>query len=190
LWADAAILQERYDPDVFGLSDEQRGSLRAAVVGASARPEVRGAVHNVYRALQDAIELRKPICSTSGRCCRFDQFGHKLFVTTMELGTLVHDCAHSRLVRVDSNHHSCPFQQQNLCSLHAIRPFGCRVFFCDETSTDWQREQYGRFHAEFKRLHEEFRVPYYYIEWREALSAVQLISPTTAGRVVGPNPTF
>jgi hypothetical protein len=58
-----------------------------------------------------------------------------------------------------------------LCGVHAIRPFGCRIFFCDPTAGDWQQQQYELFHAELKKLHERFDVPYFYVEWRFALNA-------------------
>jgi len=58
--------------------------------------------------------------------------------------------------------------------VHAIRPFGCRMFFCDATSTAWQNEAYEQFHARLKRLHEELGVPYFYVEWRQALGALGL----------------
>jgi Fe-S-cluster containining protein len=66
----------------------------------------------------------------------------------------------------------CPLQKENLCSVHAIRPFGCRIFFCDTTATQWQQERYELFHAELKQLHERFDVPYFYVEWRSALAAI------------------
>jgi hypothetical protein len=58
--------------------------------------------------------------------------------------------------------------------VHRIRPFGCRIFFCDPTAQEWQSERYEVFHAELKRLHEALGVPYFYIEWREALRALDL----------------
>jgi Fe-S-cluster containining protein len=70
---------------------------------------------------------------------------------------------------------SCVFQVEGLCTVHGIRPFGCRVFFCDETATDWQYEQYDRFHAQLRRLHEQLDVPYFYVEWRAALAALRLV---------------
>jgi Fe-S-cluster containining protein len=151
------------------------------VLSAASRPEVVEAVRNIHIALQDAIDLHKPICITSGRCCRFDEFGHRLFVTTMELGTFVgglteveqgHDSTELAEVLSGSAGGRCPFQKDKLCSVHTIRPFGCRVFFCDATATDWQHQQYARFHAELKRLHDEMRIPYFYVEWREAMGIV------------------
>jgi Fe-S-cluster containining protein len=67
----------------------------------------------------------------------------------------------------------CPFQVAKLCGVHALRPFGCRMFFCDPSATDWQNETYERFHAELRRLHEAMGVPYRYVEWRAALRALE-----------------
>ena len=66
----------------------------------------------------------------------------------------------------------CPYQLNGLCAAHEARPFGCRVYFCDPASTDWQHDQYERFHAAIRELHERFGVPYWYAEWRDALNAV------------------
>ncbi|HWB54725.1 MAG TPA: hypothetical protein VG722_11050 [Tepidisphaeraceae bacterium] len=69
---------------------------------------------------------------------------------------------------------SCPYQIDGLCSVHAIRPFGCRIFFCDESSIQWQRDRYELFHQQIKEIHNQFEIPYFYIEWRNALAAVGL----------------
>ena len=70
----------------------------------------------------------------------------------------------------------CPFQVAKLCGVHEIRPFGCRIYFCDATSTVWQQEAYEAFHGQLKRLHESLGVPYFYVEWRSALAVVLGIS--------------
>ncbi len=67
---------------------------------------------------------------------------------------------------------SCRFQVQGLCSVHAIRPFGCRIFYCDPTAEQWQQEQYERLHAQLKQAHERLGVQYWYVEWRTALRVV------------------
>jgi Fe-S-cluster containining protein len=155
---------------VTALTSEQAKCFAAAVAAAT-RPDVNSAVENVYRALQDAIDLRRPICTSSGRCCRFEEFGHRLFVTTLEMAAFVSQ-ANRPLNPGAWDKTGCPFQLNRLCDVHEIRPFGCRIFFCDETSTQWQAEQYERFHREIKRLHEELGVPYFYVEWRQALAAL------------------
>ena len=155
-------------------------SLAEAVRGAAGRAEVRDAVRGVYADVQREIDLRRPVCVVSGRCCRFEEFGHRLFVTTAELAAFVHDLPEAwkpeatkpKAIPWDGT--GCPFQSNKLCGVHAVRPFGCRMFFCDATSTDWQNETYERFHAKLKRLHEDLGVPYCYVEWRQALKALGL----------------
>ncbi len=153
------------------------------------RADACQAVRNIYARLQLEIDHRKPICVASGKCCNFDTYGHRLYVTTLELATFAADLKSSqnqpessgssaqlrgRLgvslnVLEPSTSGGCPLQQGKLCGVHAIRPFGCRIFFCDPTATQWQQEQYERFHAELKQLHHQFDVPYHYMEWRGAV---------------------
>lgn len=144
--------------------------LNQAVWQASRRRDVRDAIDQLYRSVQDEIDRRQPICVISGRCCRFEEFGHRLYVTTLELARFVSDLS----VEPDSSWDGtgCPFQRNRLCTVHPIRPFGCRMFFCDATSTDWQNATYARFHADLKRLHDDLGVPYFYVEWRNGLSQV------------------
>jgi Fe-S-cluster containining protein len=158
---------------VIALTTDQSKTFADAVANAT-RPEVCEAIENVYRALQDAIDLRRPICVSSGLCCRFEEFGHRLFVTTLEMAAFVSQ-ADRPLNPGTWDGTGCPFQLNRLCDVHPIRPFGCRIFFCDETSTQWQTEQYERLHRELKRLHAELAVPYFYVEWREALAALSTL---------------
>ncbi|HVT90247.1 MAG TPA: YkgJ family cysteine cluster protein [Tepidisphaeraceae bacterium] len=148
------------------LSEQDGRDFSDAVNSASRRVEVRQAVSNLYSALQDAIDLRGPVCRTSGRCCRFEEFNHRLFVTTLEMAAFLGNLGETGI----SNPGGCIFQKGGLCSVHTIRPMGCRVFFCDSTATQWQQDQYARFHQELKRLHSELEVPYFYVEWRQGLS--------------------
>lgn len=152
---------------------EAENLLRRAVTDASRRPEVRAAVGRLYADVQAEIDRRRPVCVVSGRCCRFEEYGHRLYVTTMELATFVAGLG-DRRAPDPWDGTGCPFQSNKLCTVHAIRPFGCRMFFCDATSTQWQNEAYEQFHARLKRLHEEMVVPYAYVEWRQALKALGL----------------
>jgi Fe-S-cluster containining protein len=155
------------------MTDEQ---FQHPVREASRRADVRAAVGRLYADVQKEIDARRPLCVVSGRCCRFEEFGHRLFVTTMELAAFVHDLGAMNAARERApwDGTGCPFQSGKLCGVHAIRPFGCRMFFCDATATDWQNETYERFHARMKSLHEELGVPYVYVEWRQALKMLGL----------------
>jgi Fe-S-cluster containining protein len=97
-----------------------------------------------------------------------------LYVTTLELAAFVAGLPEQSKSAAAWDGTGCPFQVAKLCSVHPIRPFGCRMFFCDATATAWQNERYERFHAELKRLHEQLGVPYLYVEWRRALRELNL----------------
>jgi Fe-S-cluster containining protein len=161
--------------------------IKDAIEQAARDPEAIEAVHRIYDELSAQIATRRPVCEMSGRCCRFEEYGHRLYVTTIELGAFLAGLRQGgRTVRA-WNGAGCPFQLSKLCSVHAIRPFGCRVFFCDPTATDWQNEQYERFHRQLKALHEQTGIPYYYLEWRHALVILfpEELSQTPVTNVVG-----
>jgi Fe-S-cluster containining protein len=155
--------------------------LRQWVTEAAGRAEVRAAVGRVYEDLQRRIEERKPICVISGRCCRFEEFGHRLYVTTAELAAFV---AELGCVQGQAREGGCAFQKGKICGVHAIRPMGCRVFFCDATATDWQREIYEEFHGRLKELHRDLSIPYTYVEWRFACRELGLDSASHEERVM------
>jgi len=143
----------------------------------------------VARVLADAdadIAARRPVCRSSGRCCRFEEYGHRLYVTAAEL---LH-FAHVHITPMSENRNSkienrksiplpqffaqaaprgCPYQIDNLCTAREARPLGCRIYFCDENAQAWQNEVYERYHARLKELHATHGIPYRYMEWREAL---------------------
>lgn len=155
--------------------------LKEAILAAGERQEVRDAVEAVYKDLAAEIDRHWTLCGASGRCCRFEEYGHRLFITAIELGTFIHDLRRmnqpaklvSAITAWDGT--GCPFQVGKLCGVHGIRPMGCRMFFCDPRSTDWQNEQYERFHARLKRLHDELGVPYAYMEWRQGLREMGVV---------------
>jgi len=162
---------------MMGAVEMELGQLVRAAAG---RGDVLAAVRGLYDDVQREVDARRPVCAVSGRCCRFEEYGHRLYVTTMELAAFVHAVDQARAEgrarsaeRGDGT--GCPFQVAKLCGVHPFRPFGCRMFFCDATSTEWQNEAYERFHGELKRLHETLGVPYAYVEWRQALRAIGVV---------------
>jgi Fe-S-cluster containining protein len=175
--------------------------LKVAVESARDRADACASVRGIYGRLQVEIDRRKPVCVASGKCCHFEAYGHRLYVTTLELATFAldrmapspgtpgedwgeGDFERKAILDIPNHPHpgplpvyrereldGCPLQIGKLCGVHAIRPFGCRIFFCDSTATQWQQEQYELFHQELKQLHQRFDVPYFYVEWRTALAA-------------------
>ena len=147
--------------------------LRATVTAAAARDDVAAAVADVYAAVTAAVDARRPACSASGKCCHFDAYGHDLFVTPIELAAFVRQLRATPTAAPGG----CPFQVGRLCGVHPIRPFGCRLYYCDPTAAQWQQDLYERLHADLRRLHERLGVDYLYVEWRRALAALGLAGP-------------
>lgn len=112
-------------------------------------PAIRNAVDKVYAAVDAAIASAQPKCDASGRCCRFEEYGHTLFISQFEAEILLETAPqyHKPVSRA-----SCPFQIDNLCTARAERPLGCRIYFCDPNFQDQQHAITETAIAELKRI--------------------------------------
>lgn len=89
---------------------------------------VRAAVSQVYAAADRAVAAAAPRCDASGRCCRFKEYGHTLFISRFEAEILLESAPpFAQPVSPDG----CPFQIDGLCTARDSRPLGCRIYFCD-----------------------------------------------------------
>lgn len=161
-------------------------------LAAAARPEVAAALDGLYADVAREIAARGPVCWASGRCCSFDRAGHRLYATGLEAAcTIARLAAPARssqgaslpvlpsppsprpLTRASLDdalaRGGCPFQAANLCSVHAIRPLGCRVYFCDRSAQPWQNDLYERAMARLRAIHDAHAIEYLYAEWRGLL---------------------
>ncbi|MGH7132367.1 MAG: hypothetical protein ACREJO_10530 [Phycisphaerales bacterium] len=148
-----------------------------AWLAAAQRPDITDALEAVYLATADAIEARGPACWASGRCCNFAATGHLLFVTGLEaaycLTRLPREQALTRATLDDAlARGGCPFQIENLCGVHAIKPLGCRVYFCDHSAQLWQNELSERMLEQIRSIHARHALPYLYGEWRGVLGGL------------------
>jgi hypothetical protein len=89
---------------------------------------LRRQVLELYREVDRAVAEAGPVCVASGRCCRFKEYGHVLFVSNLEADVLLTDAPP---YQPPISAEFCPFQKDNLCTAREPRPLGCRVFFCD-----------------------------------------------------------
>ena len=96
-------------------------------------PAVRAEVDAVYRAADAAVAAAGPKCEASGRCCRFAEYGHTLFLSRFEADVLL---ATAPAYAAPVSRAGCPFQVGGLCTARDERPVGCRVYFCDESYTE------------------------------------------------------
>lgn len=89
---------------------------------------VRQELSQIYRDIDALVKQAGPVCQASGRCCRFREWGHTLFLTRIEAEYLLENAPQWDRPIDDS---FCPYQVKNLCMAREQRPLGCRVYFCD-----------------------------------------------------------
>lgn len=165
--------------------DESSVGLVAAWREAIGVPHVRSALCSLHARIAEEVRRRRPLCLASGRCCSFERFGHRLYVTGLEAVWAIDGIAartgqapsvgaiDAALLRGD-----CPFLVEGrLCGAHGERPLGCRVYFCDRTGSGWQEELSEELHRELLALHEREAIPYRYGEWRAMLRTVAEHAP-------------
>lgn len=158
--------------------------------------DVSRAVAEILASASAEIASKGAVCQASGRCCRFEQYGHRLYVTAAELLHFAQTHCSSpqgrhaienRKSKIENqislpqffagNPEGCPYQVDNLCTAREARPLGCRIYFCDESARGWENELYEKYHRMLSAVHERFSLPYRYLEWRAALG--ELTEPQT-----------
>lgn len=144
----------------------------SAWLDAITRPSLIASLEAVYIFISDQVEARGPACWASGRCCNFREAGHRLYTTGLEAAYCV-----ARLERPISDEAidnaqargGCAFQLANVCAVHAIKPSGCRVYFCDREAQQWQNELTERAVEQIRRIHDHEGIRYRYAEWGSLL---------------------
>jgi len=164
-------------------------SSAAGWLAAATRPGIAGALESIYAEVARAIEVRGPACWASGRCCNFEKSGHSLYVTGLEAAYAVGRADPAMLTRERLTdalaRGGCPFQSANLCGVHAVKPLACRVYFCDRSAQEWQRDLSERMHERVRALHAEHAVEYRYAEWRTLLSMFVATGAAGGGTIPG-----
>jgi Fe-S-cluster containining protein len=136
---------------------------------------VRAELEAVYSDVAAQVEARGPACWASGRCCHFEAAGHLLYVTGLEAAYVmvgVEEERQKKVVQAGGLYHGCLFQAANLCTVHGIKPLGCRVYFCDRSAQAWQQSLSEHGLAQIRGLHDRHGIEYRYGEWRSMLDQV------------------
>jgi Fe-S-cluster containining protein len=114
----------------------------------------------LYRDVDHTVAAAGPVCVASGRCCRFKEYGHTLFISNLEAEVLLESAPPYDLpVSADF----CPFQKDKLCTAREPRPLGCRIYYCDPTYQETCKQITEDALRRLKELASEFET-----EWRYA----------------------
>lgn len=105
----------------------------------------------LYEELGREIAAAAPVCELSGRCCRFREYGHTLFLSRAESQLLFQQPFAAEAPVDDSG---CPYQVGALCTARERRPLGCRVYYCDPGYAGVGEELSERYLKRLKDLHD------------------------------------
>ena len=132
----------------------------------------RDALHAVYARLDREIRQRSPVCALSGRCCRFEEYEHTLFLSAPEAALLLDEAPAP--VRPLDEGATCPWQDQaGRCTAREARPVGCRVYFCDPSYQNQLPEVGEAAIADLKRVVDELNLPWNYAPLHHHLRTAQ-----------------
>jgi hypothetical protein len=116
-------------------------------------------VLEIYREVDREVAAAGPVCLASGRCCRFKEFGHVLYLSNLEADVLLAAAPpYEQPVTADY----CPFQKGNLCTAREPRPVGCRVYYCDPSYQETGNRITEKYLHRLKRLADANGVDYLY----------------------------
>jgi Fe-S-cluster containining protein len=123
----------------------------------------------IYAEVDAAVAAASPRCEASGRCCRFEEYGHTLFLSRFEAEVLLESApTYSKPV----SRANCPFQVEGLCTAREPRPLGCRIYFCDENYTETGNAITEDAIRKLKNLADEFEVGWEYAPLQHFLNTM------------------
>jgi len=137
------------------------------VAGQRLRAEkVIDEMKDIYSWLDERIKsyANPETCPGCGQCCDYENFGHRIFITTPEILYLQNALADGKLANnFKITIGQCPFLAEGKCSVRDFRFGPCRIFFCKSLAR-WQNDLTEEFLSRVKQLCRDKNVEYRYID--------------------------
>jgi Fe-S-cluster containining protein len=130
--------------------------------------EIAGAVAEVYEWIDSQISQNPAQCETCGKCCDFESYDHRLFVTGAELIYFAAKIGPDMINPMPAGR--CPYNIDGECTVHPYRFGGCRIFSC-KGDKDFQSRLSEQALEKFKSICNRFNLAYRYTDLREALNS-------------------
>ena len=140
------------------------------VAGSEVKKRLLSKVAEVYDWLDEQIRLSEGPgvrCDGCGRCCDFEAFDHRLFVTPPELMYLAAKLGAENIKPMPDSR--CPYHLICECTVYKYRFAGCRIFSC-KGDADFQSRLSESALKKFKSICTEFNIPYCYTDLATALN--------------------
>jgi len=122
-------------------------------------------VSDIYQWLEDELAGLGQSCDACGKCCDFESFGHRLYVTTPELIYLRHFVGQGIKEMTDG---VCPYRVNGQCTVYDWRFSGCRIFTC-KGDAEKENAICEQAISKFRVLCDESDIPYHYVYLKDGL---------------------
>lgn len=142
------------------------------VAGTGVKKQLLNKVAEIYKWLDEQVRRHSDPggkCDACGRCCDFDAFDHRLFVTPPELMYLATKLGAENIKLMPSSR--CPYNVDGKCTIYTYRFAGCRIFSC-KGDKDFQSGLSETALKKFKSICTEFKIPYRYTDLATALENI------------------
>jgi len=129
-------------------------------------------VDEIYGWLETQLKNRRDLtgsCQICGKCCDFEKYDHRLFVTSPEIEYLTAKLGIDKIRPMTNGR--CPYNEKGFCSIHKHRFSGCRIFHC-HSDKEFQSQLTEETLRKLKSLCEEFALPYRYVDLPTALNSL------------------
>jgi len=133
--------------------------------------EVAGAVAEVYDWIDSQTGQTASQCDVCGKCCDFESYDHRLFVTGAELIYFAAKIGPDKIKPMLAGR--CPYNIDGVCTVYAYRFGGCRIFSC-KRDKDFQSQLSEQAVEKFKSICEMFNIPYHYTDLPAALNSMPI----------------
>ena len=126
----------------------------------------------IYNWLDQQIEANcsRSMCKVCGSCCSYQQYGHRIYITSPEIMYLQNALKSGQIRQPGSKVQGrCAFLSAGRCSISDYRFGPCRIFYCNSDAM-WQNLLSEQFLARIKSLCNETSIEYRYIDMGEPLT--------------------
>jgi Fe-S-cluster containining protein len=129
-------------------------------------------IEQLYRLLQEKLS-GGAACKACGKCCDFESFGHRLYLTTPEWLYFKTKLAENNVALMPMTTGVCPYRKDGKCSVYPWRFAGCRIFNCTGEA-ELQSQLSEESISQMKSLCETYSLPYRYVDLKTALNTPEI----------------
>lgn len=155
------------DKDAFERARSTCPGIRV-VVDEQVQAAAFAALEELYAQLDAVVARSQSVCILRGRCCHFEEAGHRLYASALEAD---YAAANEPEAPSPEAPGRCPYHVNGLCTARDARPMGCRTYFCDTRTEAALLEVAEHFRARLRELEREYNYPAVYADFPTLMAA-------------------